>query len=89
MRSGTLVGPWRRVQACADRDRHEFVVRRVVLDLVDTVAVAVVCVEHGLVAIGQLAPALRLCAAAERSEFGDLVDTPVAALADQRLDEYG
>ena len=71
-----VVGPRCGVQAVADRDRHQFVVGGVVFDLVDAVAVAVVGVQDRLVAVGQLAPALRLRAAGERAEFGDLVERP-------------
>ena len=60
MRAGAVVGPRRGVQAVTDRDRHEFVVGGVVFDLVDAVAVAVVGAQDRLVAVGQLAPALRL-----------------------------
>src|SRR5204862_7261406 len=67
----------------------QLVVRRVVLDLVDPVAVAVMGAQDRLVAIGELAPALRLPAAGQRPEFGDLVEAPLAALADQRLGQYG
>ena len=88
MRARAVVCPRRGVQAVADRDRHQLVVRRVVLDLVDAVAVAVVGAQDRLVAVGELAPALRLPAAGERPEFGDLVEAPLAALADQRLGQY-
>ena len=89
VRAGAVVGPWRGVQAVADRDRHQLVVGRVVLDLVDAVAVAVVGAQDRLVAVGQLAPALRLRLPRERAEFGDLVEAPLAALADQRLGSTG
>ena len=80
-----IVGPWRGVQAMADRDFHQLVVRGVVFDFVDAVAVAVVGVQDRLVAIGQLAPALRLPAARQRAELGDLVEAPLPAFADQRV----
>jgi hypothetical protein len=60
VRARAVVGPRRGVQAVADRDRHQLVVGRVVLDLVDAVAVAVVGAQDRLVAVGELAPALRL-----------------------------
>ena len=78
-----VVGPRGGVQAVADRHRHQLVVGGVVLDLVDAVAVAVVGAQHRLVAIGELTPALRLRAARQRAEFGDLVEAPLAALADR------
>ena len=83
-----VVGPRRGVQAVTDRHRHELVVGGVVLDLVDAVAVAVVGVQDRLIAVGQLAPALRLRAAGECAELGDLVEAPLTALADQRLGEH-
>ena len=88
MGAGPVVGPRRGVQAVADRDAHQLVVGGVVLDLVDAMAVAVVGVQDRPVAVGQLAPALRLRRAGQRAEFGDLVEAPLAALADQRLDEH-
>ena len=69
-------------------DLHQLVVGGVVLHLVDAMAVAVVGVQDRLIAVGQLTPALRLGAAGERAEFDDLVEAPLAALADQRLGEY-
>ena len=86
--TGPVVRPRGGVQAVADGDRHQLVVGGVVLDLVDAVAVAVVGVQDWLVAVGEFAPALRLRAAGERPEFGDLVEAPFAALADQRLGQY-
>ena len=88
VRAGAVVCPRRGMQAVADRDLHQLVVGRVVLDFVDAVAVAVVGAQDRLVAVGELAPALRLRAAGERPEFGDLVEAPLAALADQRLGQY-
>ena len=89
MCAGAVVGPWCPVQASTHRDRHEFVVRGVVLDLVDAVSVAVVSAQDRLIAVGQLTPALRLGAAGAGAQLGDFVDTPLAAFADQRLDEDG
>ena len=83
-----VVGPRRGVQAVADRHRHQLVVGGVVLDLVDTIAVAVVGVQDRLVAVGQLAPALRLSAAGKRAKVGDLVEAPLPAFADQRLGQH-
>jgi len=39
-------------------------------------------------AVGELAPALRQAAAGQSAEFGDLVEAPLAALADQRLGQH-
>ena len=77
MGARAVVGPRRGVQAVADGDRHQLVVGGVVFDLVDAVAVAVVGVQDRLVAVGQFAPALRLRAARQRAEFGDLVEAPL------------
>ena len=83
-----VVGPRRGVQAVLDRGAHQLVVGGVVLDLVDTVAVAIVGVQYGPVAVGQLAPPLRLRRAGYRADRGHLVEAPLPAFADQRLDEY-
>ena len=88
VRAGAVVCPRRGMQPVADRDLHQLVVGRVVLDFVDAVAVAVVGAQDRLVAVGELTPALRLRAAGERPEFGYLVEAPLAALADQRLGQY-
>jgi hypothetical protein len=86
--AGAVVGPRRGVQAVGHRDGHQFVVGGVVLDLVDAVAVAIVGAQDRLVAVGEFAPALRLPATRQLAQLGHLVETPMAALPDQRLDEY-
>ena len=86
--AGPIVGPRCGMQAVADRHRHQLVVGGVVLDLVDAVTVSVVGAQDRLVAVGELTPALRLLRARDRAEIGDLVDAPLAALADQRLGEH-
>ena len=73
---------------CLDRDPHQLVVGGVVLDLVDAVSVAVVGAQDGPVAAGQLAPALRLLGAGNGADRGHVVQAPLPAFADQRLDEY-
>ena len=88
MGSGPVVGPRGGVQAVADGRPHQFVIRRVVLDLVDPVAVAVMGVQDRHVAVGQVAPALRGGTAGQRAEFGDLVHTPSPALADEGLHQH-
>ena len=87
MRAGAVVCPRCGVQAVTDRDRHQFVVGRVVLDLVDAVPGPVVRVQHRPVAVGEFTPALRLRASGEGTQLGDLVEPPPATLADQRLGE--
>ena len=76
------------MQAVADRRAHQLVVGGVVFHLVDAVAVAVVGVQDGPVAVGELTPALGFAAAGDRAELVHLVQAPLAALADQRLDEH-
>ena len=60
VRTRPVVGPRRGVHAVTDGRAHQFVVGGVVFDLVDAVAVAVVGVQDGLIAVGELTPALRL-----------------------------
>ena len=85
VRARTVVGPRCGVQSVPDGHLHQLVVRRVVLDLVDPVSVPVVGVQHRAVAVGQLTPALRGRATRDRTEFGDLVDTPLTSLANEGL----
>ena len=75
------------MQAVADGHLHQLVVGGVVLDFVDPMAVAIVGAQHRLVAVGELTPANGLRTARERTEFGHLVESPLAALTDQRLGE--
>src|SRR6202042_979767 len=82
-----VVGPRRGVQSVLDRDPHQLVVGRVVFDLVDAVAIAVVGAQDGPVALGQLAPALGLPGAGNGADRGHLVQAPLTAFADQRLDK--
>ena len=59
--------------------------RRVVLDLVDAIAVAVVRFEYGNVALGALGVIERLGGGDHGAEIADSVETPLATLANQRL----
>lgn len=86
--AGTVVRPGRGVQTVCDRGAHQLVVGGVELDLVDAVTDAVVGVQHGAVAVGELTPALSLRASRERAQRGDLVEAPLPAFANQRLDEH-
>src|ERR1700689_1351071 len=70
-----------------DPHPHQLVVGRVVFDLVDAVTVAVVGAQDRPVALGQLAPALGLPRAGNRADRGHLIQTPLPAFADQRLDK--
>ena len=88
VRARPVVGPRRGVQSVADRDPHQLVVGRVVLDLVDAVSVAVVGAQDGPVAVGQLAPASRLPGTGDRADRGHVVQAPLPAFADQSLDEH-
>ena len=88
MGSRPVVGPGCGVQSVADRDAHEFVVSRVVLDLIDAIPVTVMGMQHRPVAIGEITPALGGSSAGDRPELADLVEAPLSALADERLDEH-
>jgi hypothetical protein len=76
------------MQAVADRHRHQLVVGRVVFDLVDAVPIPVVGAQDRLIAVGELTPPLCLLRTRDRTELDDLVETPLTALADQRLGEH-
>ena len=74
VRVRVVAGPRRPVEAEARRVLHERVVGRVVLDLVDAVAEAVVRVQPRHVALGEVAPAQCLTRTGERTdlvEFGE------------------
>ena len=88
MGSRPVVGPGCGVQSVADRDAHEFVVSRVVLDLIDAMPVTVMGMQHRPVAIGEITPPLGGSSAGDRPELADLVEAPLSALADERLDEH-
>ena len=60
-----------------DGRTHQFVISRVVLDLVDPMSVTVMGVQDRAISIGQVAPFLRLGGARDRSELGDLVRLPI------------
>src|SRR4029077_8441536 len=77
--------PGRRVQALVDADPHQFVPGAVELDLVDTVAVAVVGAQLGLLFVRLEAPADRLGGAADGAQLARLLLGPAGALALQRL----
>ena len=76
------------MQPVGDGRAHQFVVGRVVLDLVDAIAVPVVGMQHRTVAVGKIAPALSGDPAGQRTEFGDLLKAPTPALANQCFDEH-
>ena len=83
-----IIGPGRGVQSVADRGAHQFVIGGVVLDLVDAIPVAVVGVQDRAVAVGEIAPALGGGPAGQRTKFGDFVEAPATALADQGFDQH-
>ncbi len=68
-----LVSPGGGVQPVLDGCAQQLVVAGVVVDLVDPVAVAVVGMQHRRVAVGFVAPALRLGASGEPTERAELV----------------
>ena len=72
---------------CVDRGRHQLVVVREVVDLVDPVAVPVVGAQDGRVLVGEPALLLRLLAAGQRAELAHLVLGPAGALAVQALEQ--
>ena len=52
MAAGLRTFPWERVESVPDGVAHQLVPGRMELDLVDSVAVTVVCAELGWVAVG-------------------------------------
>ena len=79
------LAPRQRVDLALDTQAQHPVHRRVVLDLIDAVAVAVVRLQHGDVALRAPGMIERLCRGDGRAEIADTLETPLAALADQRL----
>src|ERR1044072_5475804 len=87
MCAGPRFAPRRRVQPVIDPDPHQLVPGDVELDLVDSVAVAVVSAQLRLLLVCFEAPAARLARAADRAQLFGLALSPLAALAAQRLDQ--
>ena len=87
VRTRAVVSPRRGMQSVFDRHSHQLVIGGVELDLIDAVAESIVSAQDRPVALSQLAPALRLPGAGDRADRGHVVQTPLPALADQRLDE--
>jgi len=87
VRSRPVVGPGRGMQTVANRRTHQLVVGGVVFHFVDAVSDLVVGLQDGAIAVGQLAPALRFAAAGDRAELVHLVQAPLPAFTDQRLDQ--
>ncbi len=85
---GSFVGPRRGVQSVGDRGAHQFVIGRVIFDLVDAMAVAVVSVQDRHIPVREVPPALRSGTAGDGAQFGDLVDPPLTALPDQGLHQH-
>ncbi len=83
------VGPGRAVQSVPHGHVHQGVPVRVELDLVDAVAVPVVGVQDGGVALGEPPPLLGLGATRPRPQLADLRLGPAGALPAQRLQEGG
>jgi hypothetical protein len=76
------------MQAVADRYTHQLVVRRVVFHLVESVPVPVMGMQDGPVAVGEFTPTVGLAARGDRAKVVHFFQAPLAALADQSLDEY-
>ena len=83
--AGSRLAPRQRVDFALDTQAQHPVHRRVVVDLVDAVAVAVVRLEHRDVALGALGVSERLRGGDHGAEIADPVKAPLAALANQRL----
>ncbi len=83
------IGPGRGVQAFPRRHVHQLVVRRMVIDLVHPVAIAVVGLELRLVGVGLVAPLDHLRAGGLETIAVQLLDALFAALAQHRVVEGG
>ena len=81
MRSGPGIPPGEAVDLALDRASQQRVPRRVELDLVDPVAVAVVRAQDRYVVLGAPAVLERFHAPARRAGLAGAVDPPAAALA--------
>ncbi len=81
MGAGARIGPRRRMQPEFDRAAHQLVIGGMVANEVDPVAVAVVSVELGQVAIGERAQFQRLGRSEPGAEARQFVLRPAGALA--------
>ena len=81
MRARARFGPGRSVQALFDGEPHELVIGGMVAHEIDAIAVAVVGVELGRIAVGEHAEFERLGRAEPGAERGEFVARPAAALA--------
>jgi hypothetical protein len=87
MGARTGIRPGGGVESVLHRDRHQSVIARVVLDLVDAVAEAVMGVELGRVAIGVKTPADGLGGAGERSQAPEWLFGPAGPFPVQAFDK--
>ena len=85
--AGLRVGPRRRVQSVADRHRHQLVVRRVVADDIDAVAVAVVGAQNRRILVRPPAELLRLLRSCPAAELVQLVTAPTATFPFDAFDQ--
>ena len=83
----TGLSPGQRVQPEADANPHQFVPGAVEFDLIDAIAVAIVCTQDRLALVGLKAQADRLSRAADLSQLAGALLGPPAPLAAQRLDQ--
>jgi hypothetical protein len=87
MRAGLALAPRQRVQAVRERGAHELVVGRVVVDLVDAVAEAVVRAQDRRVLVGTHAVGEHVGIAGQPPDGVGAVLGEAAALATEPLDE--
>ena len=81
------IDPRRGVQSGADRDPHQLVVLRQILDLVDAVAVPIVRAEYRWVLVREATPQLRLVAVRTRAECAYVPFGRAGTLAMQTLQQ--
>ena len=87
VRAGPRVRPWTRVQPILDREPEQRVPRGVVLDLVASIARAIVGVEDGWMPVRQEPELDRLFLAEELSQPRERRVRPARALANDRLSQ--
>jgi hypothetical protein len=81
MRPGTRVGPGKTVYAVFDGQAHQVMPRRVILNFVPAVAVAIMGVQHRRVFVGKHGPLICFRAAGCAAELFECGARPTGALA--------
>lgn len=84
---GLRTFPGKGMEPVADRQLEELMPGGVKLDQVDPVAVAVVRVKLGGVAVGEKAPLVDLGRGETMSKLAQFTDCPVAAVSLERVDQ--